>query len=176
MQNRILWKQSQQGSIVCVIVASDDRAEEAVAMSPVSAICLLPQFIGCSSAGSSPPGHLLVSSQLRWHCSVVTGHHNCARTARVPARRMGTAPEYELSPPPPPAARLAAPTHSVSGWQDSHSHGPISYLPGEPPTLPEHGLGPHMVTTSPAVPTYTPGPHCIFKVHAKILIQNLYDT
>ena len=118
-------------------------------MSPVSAICLLPQFIGCSSAGSSPPGHLLVSSQLRWHCSVVTGHHHCARTARVPARRMGTAPEYELSPPTTTSRQTAAPTHSVSGWQDSHSHGPISYPPGEPPTLPEHGLGPHMVTTSP---------------------------
>ena len=154
--------------------------EETVAMSPVSAICLLPQFIGCSSAGSSPPGHLLVSSQLRWHCSVVTGHHHCARTARVPARRMGTAPEYELSPPPPPAARLAAPTHSVSGWQDSfltHTHvaqSPI--LPGSLPHSRNTGWGRiwslHHLTGA----TYTPGPHCIFKVHAKIIIKNLYDT
>ena len=153
MQNRILWKQSQQGSMVCVIVASDDRAEETVArMSPVSAICLLPQFIGCSSAGSSPPGHLLVSSQLRWHCSVVTGHHHCARTARVPARRMGTAPEYELSPPT-TTSRQTSCSHSlcVGMTRLTLTHGPISYLPREPSYTPGTRAGAaygHYITSS----------------------------
>ena len=162
MQNRILWKQPQQGSTVCVIVASDDRGNCGHAchqcpQRPHLAICLLTQFTAAALQDplSLVSGHL-VSSQLRWHRD--TGHHHCARTARVTAWRMGTAPEYELSPPPPPAARLAAPTHSVSGWQDSFPHTHAAQSPIFPGSLPHSrtragaAYG-HYITTR--VPTYT---------------------
>ena len=60
----------------------------------------------------------------------------------------------------------------------SHSRGPISYLPGEPPTLPAHELlRPHMVTTSLHGAHLHSGPTLhIQSTLIQTLIQNLYDT
>ena len=88
---------------------------------------------------------------LRGHWSPpLCPHRPCPRKTNGDSSRVRAVTTHHHQP---PAARLAAPTHSVSGWQDSsltHTHVAQSPIfPGSPPTLPEHGLGPHMVTTSP---------------------------
>ena len=131
--------------MVCVIVASDDRGN-----------ChQCPLFVCCLS---------LLAAALRDLLPLVTSSlaANYGDTAPwslvttiVPAPPVSPQDEWgqlqstSCHHPPPPAARLLLPL-TLCRDDKTHIHmaqSPI--LPGSPPTLPEHGLGPHMVTTSP---------------------------
>ena len=136
-------------------------------------ICLLTQFTAAALQDLSLVSGHLVSSQLRWHCSVVTpivpAARPCHRKTNGDSSRVRAVTTTTTS-------RQISCSHSLCARMTrllpSHSHGPISYLPGEPPTLPDtswgriwslhHYTGAHL--------------HTAYSKYIQTLIQNLYDT
>ena len=158
--------------MVCVIVASDDRGN-----------ChQCPLFVCCLS---------LLAAALRDLLPLVTSSLAANYGDTAPWSLVTTiVPAPPVSPqdgwgqlqstschhPPPPAARLLLP---LTLCRDDKTHIHMAQSPIFPGSLPHSrntGWGRIWSLHHHTGATYTPGPHCIFKVHAKIIIQNLYDT